>query len=268
MKHEINKEECKALLVHIEHSQPIDLDNFTNTLHSLGKLYNEYACKNGVYNKEGNPKLYIEKIEKGSIDIFLSEMVGGSLLPFTENANMIFDFALHVKNIVDYFTKGSGKEPELDKEELHDVHQLFNITAKDKESITTIGAINLKGAQFNNCTFNYNGSNSAQNQIKRKEQELIDQEPSINLYERQLLTIYQVRKDCNSKAGNKGVIEDISPNKTVGLLFSSNDLQDEILYSSENPTQKGYYVDVKVHLRDEKIIAYEILKLHDIIDIE
>ena len=268
MNEQITNSETNTLLIHIEHSKPVEVDDFANTLHSLNKLYMDYANRNGFFNKSCSPKLYVEKVEKGSIDIFLTECLPALALPFIENAALLCDFFVNLKSVIEYFTKGKGEEPDLNIEQIKNICNVLNVTAHDKDSITTIGTIDAAGNTFNNCTFNFGESNSAQNQLATKEKELSLLVPDDNTHERVLLTIYQIRNDDNSKTGNKGIIEQLYSDKKVNLLFASEDIRDRILHSNDNPTHKGYYIDVKVHFSTGRVAAYEILKIHDIIDLE
>lgn len=71
-----------ALLVHIEHSKPIELQDFITGLEGLGGLFRDFAAKNGQDKEQAQAKLYVEKIENGCIDIFLCDAVSASLIPF------------------------------------------------------------------------------------------------------------------------------------------------------------------------------------------
>ena len=58
-----------SLLVHIEHKEPIEFKNFVSSLNSLNDLYTHFV-RNGNYSLgESKSCLYVEKIDKGSIDI-------------------------------------------------------------------------------------------------------------------------------------------------------------------------------------------------------
>jgi hypothetical protein len=71
----------------------------------------------------------------------------------------------------------------------------------------------------------------------------------------------------SANAGNKAIIDSISKNK-VGLFFDSDDLKLEVLASDRNPINHAYVVDVSVQRLESKIVAYKVLKLHEIIGLD
>ena len=81
------------------------------------------------------------------------------------------------------------------------------------------------------------------------------------------MQIYQVRSDADSNTGNKAIIDEIFKGKKVSLLFDSDELKNEILFSNSNPTRTGYQVDVKVQTINGKPQAYKVLALHDIMEL-
>ena len=81
------------------------------------------------------------------------------------------------------------------------------------------------------------------------------------------MTIYQMRGDMNVDAGNKAVIESISPRK-VSVVFSSDDLKEAILHYDDNPTKKAYWVDVETLNVNGRLVGYNVLALHDTIPID
>ncbi len=259
-----------ALLVHIEHSKPIEVKDFIATINAVGNLYSNYVKKNADCKEMANAKLYVEKIEKGCIDVYLCELVSCAMIPFMENANTIFDFAKMLKDVVTYYISGRGDEPKFSLPEIKSFKDIFAVTANDRGSTTSIGAISktINGNVYNNCTFNYNDSNSAQNQLARKEAELsVPTEDGDDIRKNQLMTIHQMVGDMALDKGNKAVIDSISKRK-VGVLFDDDKIKNQILHMDGNPTKKAFYVDVSLMYANEKLAAYRVLKLHDIIDLE
>lgn len=259
-----------ALLVHINHSKPVEMSEFISSLNALSSLYLSYIKKYGDSKEISQSKLYIEKIEEGSIDIYLCELAVSSLIPFIENANVIYDFAAHIKSVYDFFTKGEGEKPTLDIQECKNYKDVLGIVASDPHGSMSIGAINKteKGNVYHNCTFNFGNSNSAQNQLGKNIEELKNKEPIAEVYNRVLMQIYQLRNESSNDVGNKAIIDEIAQGKKVSLLFDSEELKSAILFSDANPTQKGFQVDVKVQTINGCLSAYKVIALHDIIDLE
>lgn len=257
-----------VLRIHIKNSQPVDVSDFTKTMSAFGTLFSNFAQKNGKSKEEANAKLYVSKIIEGSIDIHLVELASLAVIPFVENSNLILDFAKHIKSIYDYFVLSKGDEPELNVPELKGVHDMVSIPANDRNGLMTVQVINDNAGNviFEGCTFNHIEGNGIQNQSDNalKERKALSNEGDI--YRKQLMTIYQVRKD-GADRGNKGVIDAISDRK-LGLVFDSDTLEDDILRSAQNPMLKGCIVDVIVQTVQGKPAAYKIMALHDVIDLD
>ncbi len=257
-----------ALLVHIEHSKPIELKDFTTSLEALRGLFCDFAAKNGQSKEQTQAKLYVEKIENGCIDIFLCEAVSAGLLPFIENINIILDFSLYIKTVMEYFLLRKGEKPKLDLQEAKNFRDLLEISANDNKGEMSIGAVvkTDTGNVYNNCVFNFQGSNSSQNQIEKDIEEMKSAQPSGNVFKRQLMTIYQIRGDMSSNTGNKAVIDAIS-SKKLNVVFETDELKRKILNSVENPIRKAYLVDVVLMTVEGRQTAYKVTALHDVIDL-
>lgn len=265
----MKSENTNALLVHIEHSKPIEINEFVSSLNAIGNLFSSFAQNKGDSKELSQAKLYVEKIEEGCIDIILCETVTACLIPFIENINIIFEFSSYIKCVLEYYTKGAGSKPALNLQEGKSFRDLLTVTAGDNKGEMTIGAINKdnKGQVFNNCTFNFHESNSAQNQLE-KEIELIKIiQPTDEVRHRELMTIYQMRSDMNTDTGNKAVIDSISKKK-LGVVFETDELKSRILNSDYNPTKKAFLVDVIAQTIGGKLAAYKVIALHDTIDLD
>lgn len=270
MKEKNDAKDVDALLVHIEHSKPIEISEFVTSLNALGNLFSAFAQRKGGNKELSGAKLFVEKIEQGSIDITLCEMATIGLIPFIENANLIFEFSGYVKRTIDFFTLGKGEKPSMDLQEYKNFGDLFSVTIGDNKSVTEIGAIckDNKGHIYNQCTFNFISSNSAQNQINKEIEVKTAVTDSDEIHRRVLMQIYQVRSDAEMNVGNKAIIDDIYPKKKLSVLFDSDELKESILFSDANPTRNAFQVDVKVQTIDGKPKAYKVMALHDVVDLD
>lgn len=256
------------MLFHIEHSQPIEIGDFVRTLNAVSGLFDDFVGVNGGCEDMAKAKLYVEKVEKGSIDIFLCEAASSALIPFADNVNTIIEFAKHIKGIVEYYANGRGEKPDLSARQLKNTHDLFTINAKDIKGKTSICAVDKNdcGNVFHDCQFNYFSSNSGQNVAERDMLELKSGEEA-NTYKRQLMKIYQVRSDMANGTGNKAIIDAIS-SKKINLCFGSDELKAKILKSDNNPIKKVFLVDVVAQTVSGRLAAYKVIALHDIMDFE
>lgn len=259
-----------ALLVHIEHSKPIEMDEFVSSLNALNNLYSSYVRKNGQFQAISKSKLYIEKIEEGCIDIYLCELASATIFPFIENANVLFEFAGYLKGIYSFFKTGEGNKPSLETQECKNLSDMLNIVVSDQKGTLTIGAVNKaeNGNVYNGCTFNFGEGSGVQRLLGKEIDTLKAESPTENIYKRVLMQIYQVRNEANKNEGNKAIIDEIFKGRKVGVVFETDELKNAILFSDINPTQKAFWVDVEVLTVDGKPKAYNVTALHDIIDID
>lgn len=265
------KPEDTALLIHIKHSQPIEVDNFVSMMKSVNTLYSSYAKGNAQYSEQQNAKLYVKDIKEGSIDIILCDLAAIGIIPFMENINLVWDFSSHFKKVIDYFTRQEGNPPKYTLEDLKALKDFFNVTANDRDSSGSISVIDKNDVRremtFNNCTFNFGESNSGQNIISKEIEKISDIPCQEERRKRQLMTIYQMTGNLSSDKGNKAIISAISSRK-VGLVFETDDLKQEILGMDSNPTKKAFLVDVVLQYVGDRLAAYKVTALHDIIDLD
>lgn len=262
------KPEETALLIHIEHKKPVEISDFVAMLHSVGNLYSSYTRSQSGSSCE-NPKLYVKKIERGSIDVYLVGALATATLSFMEHANTVFAFSKRLKEMLEKYTKGVSEEPEYSVSELKELKNIFCVSAHDRYSTTSIGSValdNIAPTIYNNCTFNFTESNSAQNQIAQ-EIDVRSKTMQQNELKNQLMTVHQLVGVKDKTKGNKAIIEAVE-NRAVGLLFETEDLKMRILHMDENPTKKAFYVDVVPMYVNGRLVAYKVTALHDIIDIQ
>lgn len=259
-----------VLKIHIEHTKPIEVSDFIKSLNAVNSLYTSFARRSGEGKDVANSKLYVEKITEGSVIVYFCELVTANLIPFVENFNAMFEFAGYLKRVLEYFARGKGEKPQLNRQECINFKDVVSIVSADNGGQMTIGAVSKtdQSMTFHNCTFNFSEGNSTQNQLARIATELSEQNTVDDIFRRVLMQVYQIRNDAGASTGNKAIIDDIAKGKKVALVFESDELRDRILFSEANPTQKMFQVDVKTYVIDEKIKAYKVIALHDIIDIE
>lgn len=259
-----------ALLFKVTHSQPIEMGDFVSTMNALSVLFENYVKKHADSTEGRKAKLYVEKIEHGSIEFYMVESIMACALPFVENFNSIFEFAMNLK---DWVTKAINGEDEtkLSISDLKALKEIFAITSNDPKGETTFGPVDKNNPSYilNNCecTFNFWESNSAQNQIgktiERKEQE----SPIEIIHKKQLMTIYQLRGDMDTNKGNRAKIDALCP-KDLSVYFDTEDLKREILESIENPIRQAYVVDVIMQTINGKPASYKVMDLHEILPLD
>lgn len=255
-----------ALLVHIEHSKPIEINDLTKTLNAIGSLYSRFALKNGANEEIANAKLYVEKIKEGSIDIILTLVDIAPIIPIIADANVIMEFGKHIYDIFDYFMYGKGEKPKLDKKDCEDIYNTATITAKDRGSITNITVIDKR--QITNTYYgnpmNFSNANTIQNQSKDA---CTETEQDIDFFSKVLMKLYQLQNTEKETKGNKAIISKIT-NKKLPIYFATDELKQQILFADENPFNKLFVVDVELQTIENIPKAYKITALYEILEDE
>ncbi len=250
-----------SLRIHLENKKPLELSDFNRSFLALGNQFETFAFKKGGFDKS-ELKLYVHQVSQGSIIIDLIEFATAGLIPIASNANLMIDFANHLKNIYDYFKTGKGEKPKLTMQECKDLCDIVNPVAKDVNSKVTFNIVNNGN---NNITpifvMDSIESNASQNKLKDELASLQTKEDQNMIHTAQLLSMFQIR-DIDNKNGNKGTIEALFE-KPLNIVFESEDIKRQMLASDLNPLKTAYIVDVIIQTINTKPVAYKILKLHE-----
>lgn len=254
-----------AIRVHIKHTKPVEVNEFVASVTSVSNLFSSYMKENAECKEEVKTKLYVEKIIEGSIDIWLVAPALVGLIAFAENANKLCDFVKHINDFIAHFTRGLNPEKKYTLSELRDLKELLTPTSTDREGQITIDAININTSQVvtQGTPVAFDSSNSIQNQIEREIEIRKSTEISDGIHKKVLMQIYQLRNTADSNIGNKAIIDDIFVGKKLPVVFETDALKSEILYSEANPTRTGFIVDVEVKTIEGKPKAYNIVGLSD-----
>lgn len=255
------------LCIKISHSSPVEINEFASTMNAFGSLFESF-CKYNADSTDGRKaKLYIEKIEHGSIEINLVETVSALALPLIESMNLIMDFAGHLKRVYDYYANGRGTKPELSEAECRDFRRSLNVVSGDNKGEMEVYATSgHAGAVYNNCVVLQLAGNAAQNRLDREAERLREEAPHTDRFDKVLMTVYQMRGDLNQTAGNKARIDEIST-RSLPVRFDSDSIKSRILGIADNPTRKAFLVDVEVKTAEGRPAVYNVVALHDVYDL-
>lgn len=248
------------LVIHMEHTKPVEVADFVKALNGVNSLYSSYVAEHGICKEIAGAKLYVEKIEEGSILLYLCEIASANLLPLAENANTVLEFGAFMKKIVDYFAHGKGENPHLQTKILQSAHDVFAPTSRDHGGKTSI-YVRQDGATFYNCSFNFSEGNCAQNCLRNEAEERKASKTG-GVYKRMTMRVYQFCGDLGKNKANRGIIDEISE-KQLALFFETDELKEQILGGDVNPTKMLYQVDVVLQTAEGKPCAYKVIALHD-----
>ncbi len=254
-----------AIRVHLHHTQPVEVNDFVASVTSISNLFSSYMKENADYKEEVKAKLYVEKIKEGSIDMWLVAPTLVGLIAFADDTNKLCDFVKHINDFIAHFLNGLHPEKKYSISELQDLKEVLAPTSSDRGGQIKIDAININTNQviIQGTPVAFDSSNSIQNQIKREIEVRKSTEVSDGVHKKVLMQIYQLRNKADSNVGNKAIIDDIFVGKKLPVVFATDELKSEILFSEANPARTGFIVDAEVMTIEGKPKAYKIVGLSD-----
>lgn len=259
--------ENQTLLIHYDISKPVEVSDFVKSLNAVSSLYSSYAKENGACSELHNAKLCVEKIQEGSIDVFLTlGDIAASILPFAETVNIIHDFAVNLQNVTKSLLSGSADLDKFTKKNCQDYKDLVSVTARDNRGNMDVKVFAPQGNMiFTGCSFNSCEANALQNQSDNAIERISKDDDSPKRLLSACMTISQMKTDRDSTVGNKAVIDEFDK-RAAPVGFASEDLKSKILFSDMNPANYAFIVDVDVLKVGGKNI-YRVIALHDTIDL-
>jgi len=256
-----------SLLIEIKNKKPLELMDLTKSFVALASQFNSYVSENGDSKVTREAKLFVKEIRTGSIIMELYEIATIGVLPFVENVNTIVGFAGYIKDAYNFLLGKSDEKPtEFTSNDYRELSQIVNPVANDNASQINISATinNHIENQFNISSLE---ANAVQNVIDKAIKELKVPELANDIKTKVLLKWWQTRTDVKAKAGNKGVIDELS-DKPMNITFEDENLNEEMLHKDYNPNETVYVVDVKLQTVSGKLVAYKVVKLHETFEIE
>lgn len=248
-----------SITYRIEYTEPIELSDFTKALNALSSEYKKFIYEEYGSESPSNAKLYIEKIEEGSILAQLVEYADLAI-PFLGDVNTVYEFAGYMKRIYDFFTGDSNDKPDYDKKDLDNAAAIINPGTNHGNS--TAMSVNGDNNQVMVFNLNDNDAGAAIHRILKAKKEL--DAPTINVHHKQAFYFEQARKDLGDKTGNYGVIESLYPSK-LRVTFENERIKERMI-KTNNPFTNIYIVDVELQTVREEPKVYKILDLHEIIE--
>lgn len=252
------------LHIHIEDTKPMELLDLTSSLVSLNNQYVTYLKKHLEQNIRSEAKLYVKEIRHGCVIVELIDTLTSAVLPFMESANTIVGFASYCREAIYYLLGKDDKNPGMSVSDCRDFGNLVNPITADNGAVIHIGTY-ING----DITVSVKADNIEANAIQnaaRKEIARLSVLEQTEIHKNVLMTWQQASSDIKNDAKNKGVIDSISPNKALKVLFESDDIKKKMLYGDENPLTSVYEVDVRVETSQDKPVAYRVIQFHQMFE--
>lgn len=249
------------LRIKIDHSQPIELSALSSSMGALSGLFARAADAQGLEINDDKVRLYVTKVEAGSIILELQPLAQNLQL-FTQDFAALTAFCESVFGII-RFCKGliSAVDAQIDKKDAQDAVKLLEPVAQDGVGSLTISHCQGVNVVVNQYNVNSEEANAGQNRLKN----LIANAKAeiMGLHREQLFYFYQARDVGGSPSGDKGIVEAIS-RKPVKTIFSSEDVKEKLLH--EPLFTKAYVVDVEVQTIGDQPKLYKILRVIESFD--
>ena len=250
-----------TLQIQFENKKLVELNQFTLSLNALSQQYESFLKRNypSSYNKETR-KLYIVKVEHGSIIVELAGMV----FPLIQDTNTIIEFYNYIKSALEYLTGKNESERKYSNQELRYFHSFLNPVANDQGSVMILQT--KEGNVFNNNFYiSYLDSNVAQNTIN-KIVESQKQESENTFYQKVCFQWASASFPKSKTVLDKIVIDNISVTPLKALFLNESD---KISATTNNPKFPDnnwqdliYVADVEVCYISGRLTAYRIIKLY------
>ena len=247
----------------IDYDKPIVVSEFTNALNAISNQYEKFL--NDKYGSERpEAELYVQEIKKGSIVTTLVEY-SSFMLPFIGDINTVFEFGAYIKSTYDYLLTGK-KDDENDKLDIKDLNNLLKVIEPGTHTNNNI-YIQIKGKDnniiLNPLSANETESRVIRDRIREDKKELSQKDKKIEL--KQALYLDQIKRDLDSKKGNKGIIKQLNEN-SLNLIWDNDDDKQKMLNCDDNPFKMIFIVDVEIIEVNLETKLYKIIKVHEILE--
>lgn len=247
----------------IDYDKPIIVSEFTNALNAISNQYEKFLIDK--YGSERpSAELYVQEIKKGSIVTTLVEY-SAIILPFIGDVNTVFEFGNYIKSTYDYLLNGK-KDSDEEKLDIKDLNNLLKVIEPGTHTNNNV-YIQIKGKN-NNIVLNPLSANETQSRairdrIKEEKKELSQKGKKIEY--KQALYLEQIKRDLDSKKGNKGVIKELNEN-SLNIIWESEDDKQKMLSCDDNPFNMIFIVDVEIVEVNSETKLYKIINVHEIIE--
>jgi hypothetical protein len=249
------------LTVELKYERPLALADVTTSLNALAKEYSQWLAMSDTSAVSNGVELYVESMRSGSIITNLTAMAPLAL-PFIENTMTVVEFAKFLKVSATALLGRRRSVAELPRHTYENWCDIVEPVAKDGGSQLNVSTV-INGDVNIHLHVGTVEANAIQNTARRHL--AADKIAATGIHDSAVLYLYQARYDPKSNAGDRGVIESISPDP-VRLIFASDGLKSAVLTARDNPFKHAYVVDVQVETIKGRPILYRVLAIHDVID--
>jgi hypothetical protein len=260
------------LILKIETKSPIELGDFVAAFVGLGSQYEAFHDAEHP-DERGDAKFYVKEVRAGSIIAELVPYAGQALAlgAGVRYANDLYKFVeTYGEKLSKAFKKG-GRVPDASKGDLADFLKAVAAVAHDGDGSLDL-AVFEKGEVRSAFKFSTREARTAEANLTEQR---IEMERTTDADHKRVLMTFTRTNVSHAKAGTRSgerVQIDVIHKRPLPIVYASTlaeeRIRHEIAEADENVYKKAFDVDVNVEERNGKPIAYRIVALHDVIDIE
>jgi hypothetical protein len=253
------------LTVEIKNQKPIELVDLAKSMLGIGAEYRAFIARDLPELEASQVSLYVKEVRTGSVITELAALAPFAL-PIIEQADSVIMYGQYLAKCFKWLLGDGGRPQEfVEKSTLQNLNDIVEPVAKDHAS-----QINLQGTTVNgdlNLVVNMNSTeaNAIQNAIRKELQ--ASKETVTGTHYNVVMYWAQARNQADSRSGDRARIESIYKGH-VKTVFANDSLKAKMLYEPAHPFKKAFVVDVAVETVGGKPVLYNVLCLHDTIDID
>lgn len=261
----------------LDTSDPIELGEFVGAFTALAAEYDRYVRQTKP-DADPNATMFVKEVRAGCIEAELFPMLAGlasTAMVALENANTIAAFVQHYGNALGVYLPAGGKSGDATVTQLKDFTDQVAAIANSPNSSIEVAAIEIRdGEKETKAAFKFDTSQARQIRDHVDDHRRV-LEATTNATHSRVLMVFRRSDADGAKVGKRSGelvrIDAISPNK-LPLIYASDlaerQIKHEITEAADNVFKKGFIVDVNVERRGERIIAYRVMHLYQVIDLD
>jgi hypothetical protein len=270
------------IIVTIDTMVPIELGDFVSMFTALSNQYSNYI-KLSHPDLISEARIFIQELSPGSIIADLipfATMVGyDSVVPYVRQLDVVADFVVkYGHKLLPFFASGTAlaaKQAPMPTSvsDLNDFLGTVTAIARDTDGRVTFEATYREDHQKHvKVAFGFN-TNEARTAVERIAEERLRLEGAPHEVKSQVLMVFTQTnvkvQPLGKRTSERVKIEEIAP-ADKPLVYASDLVQKQIKYEimkgDENVFKNGVIVDVAIMRKNDKIIAYKVIKLHTVCD--
>jgi hypothetical protein len=263
------------LTLTLDGEQPIELGNFVGAFTSLANEFERYVHQE-YPDTRADPRMYVREVRRGSIE---ADMITGIAITAINHMDQILileDFVRRWGVRFGLLLSGNVPPDQINTNaELKDWADAAKSIASDPIASHRISAMRFRdGSRDLVASFEFK-TPEARTVIDNIEiRRAMLERPRVNQHSRVLMRF--TRTDVhdatvNKRSGERVLIEALAPQDRPVMYASElveQEIRSVIREADENVYKRGFVVDIVAQMSGERIIAYSVTALHQVIEID